>query len=75
MTNTDYLNVWYGDELVGILFQDEIGRMSFCYEDTWCQHGFAISQQLPVTIKEYKPDIYVSFLGWENTLAFRRTLQ
>jgi serine/threonine-protein kinase HipA len=51
MMNSDILNVWHDDQLVGQLKRDASGRMTFQYEHNWLNNGFAISQQLPL-----KPD-------------------
>ena len=49
------LHVWYGDILVGNLWQNEMGQIGFRYEKNWVRNGFSISQQLPLTVDEYTP--------------------
>ena len=44
MLNTDKLNVWYKQMLVGQLFRDIAGNISFQYDENWLSQGFAISQ-------------------------------
>jgi serine/threonine-protein kinase HipA len=56
MINQNYLNVWYGKELVGKLWQNLAGIIGFRYEKSWIDNGFAISQQLPLKIDEYLPE-------------------
>ncbi|HKY69742.1 MAG TPA: HipA N-terminal domain-containing protein, partial [Gammaproteobacteria bacterium] len=56
MQKSEALNVWYEDLLVGELWREETGRMGFQYEDNWLMNGFPISQQLPLTNKQYPPD-------------------
>ncbi|MDR2781864.1 MAG: type II toxin-antitoxin system HipA family toxin [Holosporaceae bacterium] len=42
------LEVKYNGCIVGSLFQDESGRMSFQYDGQWLKEGFAISISLPL---------------------------
>lgn len=42
------LVVKYNDHLVGELFQDQSGKMSFQYDSCWLSNGFAISMSLPL---------------------------
>jgi serine/threonine-protein kinase HipA len=42
------LEVKYNGHIVGSLFQDESGRMSFQYDGQWLTEGFAISISLPL---------------------------
>ncbi|MCW5589349.1 MAG: HipA N-terminal domain-containing protein [Legionellales bacterium] len=53
--NNDRLIVWYEEKLVGELTPDNQGEIGFQYHDTWLDHGFAISQQLPLTSEKYLP--------------------
>lgn len=55
MTNNDTLNVWYDQVQVGQLYRDLTGKIGFQYQQSWTKDGFAISQQLPLSIEEYKP--------------------
>jgi len=55
MNNADLLNVWYEDRTVGQLWRDDVGNIGFKYEESWVNKGFAISQQLPLTLDEYAP--------------------
>jgi HipA-like protein len=42
------LEVKYNGHIVGSLFQDESGRMSFQYDGQWLKEGFVISISLPL---------------------------
>lgn len=42
-SNDDVLNVWYGEDLIGKLWRDPIGRIGFQYHKAWQQKGFALS--------------------------------
>ena len=42
----DELNVWYQDQIVGYLWRDHQGNMSFKYDDDW--NGFPLSISLPL---------------------------
>jgi serine/threonine-protein kinase HipA len=42
------LKVKYRDSVVGTLFQDKIGKMSFQYDSQWIKDEFAISVSLPL---------------------------
>lgn len=55
MMNSNDLNVWYKNDLVGRIWQDSHGLIGFCYADDWIKKGFAISQQLPLRKEEYAP--------------------
>ena len=55
MIDPDALHVWYSDQLVGFLWRDEFGKMSFRYESDWLSgSGFSISQSLPLKQDEFQ---------------------
>ena len=54
MTDTDSLNVWYGDQLVGQLWRNRQGLIGFRYDEDWLTPGkFAVSLQLPLQENDY----------------------
>ena len=68
MSNKNTLNVWYEEALVGILWQDDIGRIGFTYENSWINHGFPISHQLPLSLKDYPPELNKAHPFFANLL-------
>lgn len=68
MKNDEYLNVWYGDELVGILWQNSAGSIGFRYQENWIKKGFAISQQLLLDKQEYAPETGIAHQYFANLL-------
>ncbi len=53
--NTESLNVWYEELLVGMLWRDATGKLGFQYDNDWLTDGFSISQQLPLSQTIYEP--------------------
>jgi serine/threonine-protein kinase HipA len=49
----DELNVWYDNQIVGYLWRNEAGVMSFQYDDSW--HQFPLSISLPLNKKPEHP--------------------
>ncbi len=68
ITMNDVLNIWYETHLVGKIWHDNTGRIGFCYEKEWVNHGFAISQQLPLSTKEYPENQGKAHLFFANLL-------
>ena len=68
MDKKNLLNVWYETQLVGQLWRDELNKIGFRYDIDWLQNGFAISQQLPLTNKEYSPSESASHAFFANLL-------
>lgn len=66
--NNEVLNVWHDSNLVGHLWQDELGNIGFEYESTWIQSGFSISQQLPLKQKIYGSAERKAHLFFSNLL-------
>lgn len=52
----DALIVWYKNSIVGKLWQNEIGKIGFSYDENWQSNGFSISQRLPLRIKDHPPE-------------------
>lgn len=49
MIDPDTLHVWHGTRLVGYLWRDDLGKMSFRYDADWIDDGgFPISRSLPL---------------------------
>lgn len=67
MDKNNFLNVWYETKLVGQLWRDN-DKIGFRYDSDWLQNGFAISQQLPLTNKEYSPSKSTSHAFFANLL-------
>jgi len=55
MDNNNMLNVWHEKDIVGQLWRDKIGQIGFRYDKNWVAHGFAISQQLPLSVEDFPP--------------------
>ena len=68
MSKTDQLNVWHDNTLVGVLWRDAVGGLGFEYADHWLEHGFALSQQLPLSVKQYSPSVHKAQLFFANLL-------
>lgn len=62
------LNVWYQDRLVGKLRQSDTEKIGFRYEADWLDHGFAISQTLPLQQTDYLPEQGVAHQFFTNLL-------
>ncbi|MEX0617754.1 MAG: type II toxin-antitoxin system HipA family toxin [Pseudohongiellaceae bacterium] len=58
MAKTSTLNLWYENQLVGNLWNNELDRIGFRYSDDWLasETKFPISLQLPLQAKEFLPD-------------------
>lgn len=41
----DELNVWFEDQIVGYLWRNNRGAMSFKYDDSWNKFSLSISLQ------------------------------
>src|SRR3990172_10361302 len=68
MAEKDHLTVWYGKRLVGKLWPNQQGEMSFCYEKAWLQDGFAISQQLPLNDSDFNSETDIAHRFFANLL-------
>lgn len=68
MRSDDELLVWYRNEVVGTLWENELGEIGFRYHGTWQQHGFPISQQLPLSTKEQQPHQKIAHQFFANLL-------
>jgi serine/threonine-protein kinase HipA len=68
MSKADQLNVWHDNTLVGVLWRDAVGGLGFEYTDHWLEHGFALSQQLPLSMKQYSPSGHKAQLFFANLL-------
>lgn len=56
MLDTDGLNVWSDQRLVGYLWRNTQGLIGFRYEEEWLAQGeFAISHALPLQAEEFAP--------------------
>jgi len=55
-SKTIKLNVYIQGNLIGIYVKAPDGSTSFTYDPTWVDHGFAISQSLPLVTVPYKGD-------------------
>lgn len=53
ISENDYLNVWFGQKLVGNIWVEATGKIGFHYSKHWQADGFPISQQLPLNQQEY----------------------
>ena len=70
MVDTDELNVWYEQQLVGFLWKNDLDRMGFRYDKGWLENelGFPISVQLPLQELEYSPDQGIAHRFFANLL-------
>ena len=56
MNKFETLNVWYEQSHVGMLWENEQHQIGFEYDTNWRAQGFNISQQLPLSEKNYSPE-------------------
>ena len=64
MIDPDTLHVWHETRLVGYLWRDTLGRMSFRYESDWLAHeGFPISMSLPLQDSVFASDTAHQFFA------------
>src|SRR3990167_11266137 len=68
MKAKNHLNVWYEKKLVGTLSRNSIDLIGFHYDKDWLSNGFAISQQLPLSIPEYLPTTGTAHRFFANLL-------
>ena len=69
MIDTDALNVWYEDQLVGYLWRNLTGSIGFKYTPEWVEtNGFAISLTLPLTTDDYISEDGVAHRFFSNLL-------
>ncbi len=64
----DSLIVWHENTIVGKLWQNEVGKMGFSYDDNWLTQGFSISQQLPLNVKHHSPESNKAHQFYANLL-------
>lgn len=57
------LNLFYADQIVGTLFEDEQNRINFTYEDSWrrSKSAFSISRSMPLSETAYKKEAHNFF--------------
>ena len=65
---TGKLNVWYNDRIVGAVYTNDNNNIGFTYNDKWQEKGFSISNQLPLTTKDYPPNKKVAHNFFTNLL-------
>ena len=69
MIDSDSLNIWYENQLVGHLWQNTTSAIGFRYTSDWTtQSGFAISQTLPLKEEEYSPEDGIAHRFFANLL-------
>jgi len=70
MSNTDELNLWYEQQLVGYLWRNDLDRIGFRYDDDWLRNEsrFPISLQLPLRETEFSPDEWFAHRFFANLL-------
>ena len=57
MSDSDRLNVWHEQRLVGELWRNQIGAIGFRYAPEWSAgSGFAVSRSLPLADREFAPE-------------------
>ncbi len=70
MTDTDELNLWYEQQLVGYIWRNDLDRIGFRYDNAWLkdESRFAISLQLPLREDEFSPDEGIAHRFFANLL-------
>ena len=69
MTNSDALNVWSNQHLVGNLWRNSTGAIGFRYDPQWItQGGFAVSHTLPLGSGDCTPEDSVAHRFFANLL-------
>ncbi len=69
MTDSDALNVWYEDKLVGFLWRNSTNQIGFRYSKAWLEKsGFAVSVSLPLTPDPYEPHDALAHRFFANLL-------
>lgn len=58
---TRHLNVYLNGTCVGFLIKQFNGSLTFQYGEDWLEHGFAISNSLPLREDEYKGDVVARY--------------
>lgn len=69
MLDTDGLNVWYEQRLVGYLWRDARGLIGFRYAAEWlAQGGLAVSHTLPRSHEDFTPEQGIAHRFFANLL-------
>lgn len=69
MIDTDALNVWHENQLVGYLWRNTVGYIGFRYDEKWVQStGFAISHSLPLKETDFSPEQGIAQRFFANLL-------
>ncbi len=69
MSDSDALNVWHEQRLVGELWRNMTGAIGFRYDAEWSQSGgFAVSRSLPLAAGEFAPEGGIAHRFFANLL-------
>ncbi len=70
MTDTNELNLWYEEQLVGYLWKNDLDRIGFHYDNDWLmeESSFPISLQIPLIEDEFLPDEGIAHRFFANLL-------
>ncbi len=55
-SDSDRLNVWHAESLVGQLWRDGQDRIGFAYHPDWIESGFRIGHVLPLQAEPFTPE-------------------
>ncbi len=69
MSDSDTLNVWHEQRLVGQLGRNTTGAIGFRYDPAWITGGgFAVSRSLPLAVREFAPEAGTAQRWFANLL-------
>jgi serine/threonine-protein kinase HipA len=68
MYEIEYLNVWHESQMVGKIWCNTAGIIGFSYAKDWLSKGFPISQNLPLQLEEFSPELGAAHQFFVNLL-------
>ena len=69
MPDSDSLNVWIDQRLVGRLWQNVAGLIGFQYDESWLSNSaFVLSQSLPLQASKFEPESKLAHRFFANLL-------
>lgn len=73
MIDPDTLNVWNEQRLVGYLWRNPIGYISFRYDPVWIEaRGFSTSRTLPLSTNDFAAEDSIAHLLLRQLTSRRR---
>jgi len=69
VSDSDFLNVWHEQHLVGQLWRSSVGAIGFRYDSKWSAgKGFSVSRSMPLATREFAPEDGIAQRWFANLL-------